>query len=615
MKRLSKEEHKDKVVGTMGQSPLFQGLSGEQVAKMAEVVPVVRYDPGEVLIREGDPSDSFFIVLNGAASVQVHRKEGEPPAQVARLQQQDIIGEMGVLLDTPRTATVVADGPLVVVEFKSNAFFKLFSQIPTFGLAVCRFLAKRVSQASHRVPLPDYDESEGVPGPEITGLIPVPFVQRHRILPLKSEGSILYLGFVFDPDSHVMDAVRRFAPGAEIRPMRIRSSFLDDVLRSRMGVATTSIPESDGKPAGKTKTKGTVNQPGSGLPFDHLLRRMVAEGASDLHLSAGHRPRWRIDGEMRELTDSHSLGEDEVLELLEPELSPDQLKEFANQEEVDFAYALPGLARFRVNLFRDARGACSVLRVIPEKVLNLAQLGMPPIVEKLSSIAKGLVLVTGPTGSGKSTTLAAMIDSINQKRPEHIVTLEDPIEFVHESAASLVNQREVGSHTRSFSNALRAALREDPDVVLVGEMRDLETISLALETANTGHLVFGTLHTTTAITTVDRIINQFPSEQQAQIRATLSDVLKGVISQVLCQRIEGGRVAALEVLVVNPAVSNLIREGKTHQIATIMSTGKALGNVMMNVSLEELVRERVVIPEDALKLSVDRKDLAARIGK
>jgi twitching motility protein PilT len=240
---------------------------------------------------------------------------------------------------------------------------------------------------------------------------------------------------------------------------------------------------------------------------------------------------------------------------------------------------------------------------------------MPDVVRRFCDEPKGLILVTGPTGSGKSTTLAAMVDLLNKNRRDHIITLEDPIEFVHPSQKALVNQREVGAHTQSFARALRAALREDPDIVLVGEMRDLETISMALETANTGHLVLGTLHTSTAVMTVDRIVNLFPAEQQNQIRSTLSDVLRGVICQNLCRRIGGGRIAALEVLVVNPAVSALIREGKTVQIPNIMQTGKALGNQLLNDSLVNLVQTQKIEYEEALSKAVDKADIAKRVKR
>jgi pilus retraction protein PilT len=273
------------------------------------------------------------------------------------------------------------------------------------------------------------------------------------------------------------------------------------------------------------------------------------------------------------------------------------------------------IARFRVNVFVDKGGVSAVMRQIPAKILTFEQLNLPPVVARLCDNPKGLVLVTGPTGSGKSTTLAAMIDYINKTRAQHIITLEDPIEFVHKSEMCLVNQREVYAHTRSFARALKAALREDPDIVLVGEMRDLETIQLALETANTGHLVFGTLHTSTAISTVDRIIDVFPPAQQSQVRAVLADTLKGVVAQALCKKVGGGRVAALETLVLSYAVANLIREGKTHQIASAMTTSKAQGNTLLNESLAQLVNEGRVEYAEALSKALDKADFARRCGK
>ncbi len=302
------------------------------------------------------------------------------------------------------------------------------------------------------------------------------------------------------------------------------------------------------------------------------------------------------------------------MELLLPVMETRHVEEFEATNDLDFAYAIPGVARFRVNMFRDLHGVGVVMRVIPAKVLTIEQLGLPQIVKQFCTYPKGLVLVTGPTGSGKSTTLAAMVDHINKTRAEHIITLEDPVEFVHESNRCLVNQREVGAHTASFTRALKAALREDPDIVLVGEMRDLETISLAMETANTGHLVFGTLHTATAISTVDRIINIFPPEEQAQVRATLGETLRGVVAQTLLKRQGGGRVAALEVLVCNYAVQSLIREGKTHQIHNVMQTGRGAGNMLLNEELAKLAQARTVTTEDAMSKAIDKADLARRLG-
>lgn len=339
---------------------------------------------------------------------------------------------------------------------------------------------------------------------------------------------------------------------------------------------------------------------------------MVAEGASDLHLSAGHRPHWRVDGDMQALADAVVLAENDVLALLEPVMEPRHREQFASEGDADFAYAIPGVARFRVNTFRDHRGVNAVFRLIPSRILTLEQLALPPVISGFCDLPKGLVLVTGPTGSGKSTTLAAMIDHINRNQKLHVVTIEDPIEFVHESRESLINQRELGGHTRSFGRALRAALREDPDVILVGEMRDLETIALALEAANTGHLVLATMHTNSAVGAVDRVIDQFPAGQQEQVRSVLADVLRGVVAQTLVRSAGGGRTAVLEVLVVNFAVANLIREGKTVQLPGVMQTSKALGMSLLNDELGRLVEAKKVEMAEALAAAVDKEDLHRR---
>ncbi len=341
--------------------------------------------------------------------------------------------------------------------------------------------------------------------------------------------------------------------------------------------------------------------------IDDLFRAMCAHGASDLHLCVGTTPLVRKDGRMQPLQADAALLTDEALAgLLEPIMPTANRTEFGECHDTDFAYEIAGLARFRANVFADRKGRGAVFRVIPTNILSAEQLGLSPHILKLCELNKGLVLVTGPTGSGKSTTLCAMIDYINRTRHEHIITIEDPIEFVHQNQQCLINQREIRTHTDSFKRALRAALREDPDIVLVGEMRDLETVAIAIETAETGHLVFGTLHTTTAASTVDRIIDQFPADRQAQIRVMLSESLRGVIAQTLCRKSGGGRVAALEVLIATPAVSNLIREGKTFQIPSMMQVGKSVGMVTLNDALMELVTKKLVAPEEAFAKSVDK---------
>jgi len=340
-----------------------------------------------------------------------------------------------------------------------------------------------------------------------------------------------------------------------------------------------------------------------------LLKVMLDKGASDLHITTGSPPQLRIDGEMVPVDGLPVLDAGAAERLLLQVATDEQRERFREAGDADFAYEIAGVCRFRCNLFQDRNGPGGVFRVIPAKILTVDDLGLSKAIRDLCFLTKGLVLVTGPTGSGKSTTLAALVDAVNRQRRDHIITIEDPIEFVHPNQSCLVNQREVGVHTRSFKTALRAALREDPDIVLVGEMRDLETVSIALETAETGHLVFGTLHTCSAISTIDRLIDQFPADQQAQVRIMLSESLKAVVAQVLCRKIGGGRAAALEVLLVTPAVSNLIREGKTFQIPSLMQTGRGLGMALMNDSLLDLVSRKVVEPREAHAKAVDKASL------
>jgi twitching motility protein PilT len=345
------------------------------------------------------------------------------------------------------------------------------------------------------------------------------------------------------------------------------------------------------------------------LTFDGLLRYIASETASDLHLSTSQPPSMRKHGAMQPIRGLQPVTEEELMSLVEKALPARNRAQFLEENDTDFAYEIKGVSRFRVNMFRDRFGPGIVARTIPTEILSAEKLGLPAAVRALSNLAKGLVLVTGPTGSGKSTTLAAIIDLINRERDDHIITLEDPIEFVHPSKRCFINQREIGVHTKDFKRALRAALREDPDIVLVGEMRDLETVAIAIETAETGHLVFGTLHTTTAVSTVDRIIDQFPGERQAQIRTMLSESLKAVIAQTLCKKVGGGRVAALEVLISTPAVANLIREGKTFQIQSVMQTSRKLGMQLLNDALVAHVNANRITAREAYMRSVDKSNL------
>lgn len=327
--------------------------------------------------------------------------------------------------------------------------------------------------------------------------------------------------------------------------------------------------------------------------IDELFKLMVEKGASDLHLVAGAPPYLRVSGEMEKL-DQPALTAQEAQDIIFEICNEKQKKEFITNWELDFAYTKEPIGRFRVNVFMQRKGIGVVCRVIPTKIKTAEELGLPQSLMEMINCHKGLICVTGPTGSGKSTTLAALIHHINATQQSHILTIEDPIEFVHPSLKSLVNQREVHNHSKSFANALKAALREDPDVILVGEMRDLETISLAISAAETGHLVFGTLHTNNAHKTVDRIIDVFPGDRQAQIRVQLSESLRGVISQSLLPKVGGGRVAVQEVMFCNKAIGNLIREGKTFQIPSTMQTGKNQGMVTYEYAIEQLINRGLI---------------------
>lgn len=347
--------------------------------------------------------------------------------------------------------------------------------------------------------------------------------------------------------------------------------------------------------------------------IDKLFQILKERKGSDLHISVGAPPLIRISGDLTPVTNS-LLPPVETRKLLYEIMTENQQKRFEEKMELDFAYAIPGLARFRANIFMQNRGIAAVFRIIPEEILTVEQLKSPPQILNFAKLHKGLVLCTGPTGSGKSTTLAALVDYVNANRHEHIITVEDPIEFVHLNKNCLINQRELGAHTESFAAALKSALREDPDVILVGEMRDLETIQLALTAAETGHLVFGTLHTASAAKTIDRIIDVFPSGQQGQVRSMLSESLKGVMAQTLMKKIGGGRIAAIEILIGNPAIANLIREEKTFQINSVLQTSKTEGMQTLDMALFDLYQKKLITAEACADHATDKKIMRAQLG-
>ena len=391
------------------------------------------------------------------------------------------------------------------------------------------------------------------------------------------------------PQAVPPQAARPQAPAPQVAAPRVEAAKAGTPMTQARRVAATGNPAFD--------------------KIESLLRTLVGNKASDLHLRAGSPPLLRSSGEIAPIPNEPALSSDEIDAMLNTLMLEQNRVEFKELNDTDFAHEIPGLARFRGNALRERRGTGAVFRAVPASVVTVEEMGISQEVQRLCHLTKGLVLVTGPTGSGKSTTLCALIDLINRTRSDHVITIEDPIEFVHESKKCLITQRHVGVHTSSFRHALRAALREDPDIVLVGELRDLETVSMAIETAETGHLVFGTVHTSTAVSTVDRVIDQFPPDRQAQIRVMLSESLKGVISQVLCKKIGGGRVAAREILLSTPSVSNLIREGKTFQLPSVLQTSRRLGMVTMNDALIDLVDSKQVEPQEAYLKATDKSGI------
>src|SRR6202171_5243121 len=412
---------------------------------------------------------------------------------------------------------------------------------------------------------------------------------------------------VLNQNGKIAARIERKVAGSNAKPAVTQPAGIAQSDADKAHAPKSDAPKAD--PARAEGAKASVTGNRSLDKMEALLRVLVGNKASDLHLRSGSPPMLRASGEIASIPGEAVLTSEDIDTMLNSVMLEQNQEELQEINDTDFAHEIVGLARFRGNALRDRKGTGAVFRAIPAAVVTVEEMGISQEVQRLCHLTKGLVLVTGPTGSGKSTTLCALIDLINRTRSDHVITIEDPIEFVHESKKCLITQRHVGVHTSSFKHALRAALREDPDILLVGEMRDLETIGIALETAETGHLVFGTLHTNTAPSTVDRIIDQFPADRQPQVRTMLSESLKGVITQTLCKKVGGGRVAAQEILLGRGAVSNLIREAKTFQLPSIMQSGKAAGMQTLNDALLELVKKKLILPKEALLKSVSKSEL------
>lgn len=442
-----------------------------------------------------------------------------------------------------------------------------------------------------------------------------PRIVRHE------HGDVTYVIEVGRTPSGISLTIRSRGPNARMSstpPISTRASGAPPDSKTRtphpktISDSSINIEHEDqrkGPATGGARAISITTSTGSGRRIDVLLQGMVLTKASDLHLSAENSPVMRVDGEIKFIKQFPTLASSDIAAMIGEIMTPKAAADFEELHDVDFAYELAGTCRFRVNVFQDRNGVGAVLRHIPMDPLTVEQIGLPKACIDLCNLHQGLVVVTGPTGSGKSTTLAAMVDRMNKTRSDHIITIEQPIEFVHRNNKCLVNQRDVGQHTRSFKSALRAALREDPDIVLVGEMRDLETITMAVEAAETGHLVLGILHTQTAVSTVDRMIDQFPADRRVQIRTMLSESLQGVVAQVLCKKISGGRAAAHEILLGTPEIAALIRDAKTSRIQSVMQASTAQGMATMNDSLFALVQENQIEPREAWLKSTDKSGL------
>lgn len=579
-------------------NPFFEPLSDAQRDMViSKAGTIVAYTDGEFILKTGDPADFLFVIISGQVAVVVG--EGVDQIEITCLERSQMVGEMAVILEEKRTASCIARGDTVILKLAHDVFRKVLSAVPEAGMSIMRMLAERLKNVSRPPVHREFKGDAPVPPVEVLRLVPMAFMQRHRVVPVRKHDNKLLLGYCDRMDDNLLASLNQLLPSMKIEPVSIDATYFEKIMQSYGGDAAKEATVSGGSGA---------------QHVDDLLKRLVAEGGSDLHLSAGQAPRWRIDGRILPIAGFLKLAPDEVYKLVTPIMRPESVEKFDASGDEDFAYAMDKNSRFRINILRDTRGVSAVFRHIPNTIFTLEELGMPDILRRWAESPKGLVLVTGPTGSGKSTTLAAMLDHINRTKECHILTIEDPVEFVHQSRKALVNQREVGVHTKSFSRALRAALREDPDVVLVGEMRDLETIAMALETANTGHLVLATLHTSTAISTVSRIVDQFPAESQEQIRTGLAENLLGVCCQTLCRKIGGGRVPALEILVMDYAMGNMIREGRTHMLLTAMTTGQSRGNRLLNDDLAKLVHSGKITKEEALGNAVDYADMSRRLG-
>ncbi len=593
----------------LGLAGMFVFLGEDKLDELVELAgEVLTFEDGEKVLNAGSSPDFFFVIVKGEISVVLDdRSDG---MEIVRLIRGQMVGEMAMIQNEPHSYSCFARGHLAVIPFSAKVFHEQILAIPGVYIPLIPSISKKILTSQtypvfieNRGSIPDIDGS-------LLKLFPEGFLKKHRILPVKKLASYLLIAHCDPVDREQLEAIDQILPeDFDIRPIYFDPEFFAGLFQKNLEGGSADRQSSAQQPAEE------MVRPEDLCFIDEVLSRLVTEKGSDLYLSAGQMPRWRIDGEIVEVPGTRKSGPDEVLEMLRPLARNEVLDAFVESCDEDFAYSTSEGFRFRVNLLRDHNGISAVFRYIPGEISSLEALGLPEILTSFCTQPKGLVLVAGPTGSGKSTTMSAMIDWINRHRKCHILTIEDPIEFVHGSQKALVNQREVGVHTRSFAKALRAGLRENPDVVMVGEIRDNETMAMALETANTGHLVFATVHTATAASTIDRVVDNFPAESQNQIRMFLADSLLGVVCQTLCRKITRGCVPAFEIMIVDPAMANLIRTGKSYMLPNAMQTAQSKGNRLLNDDLCQLVKNGVISQEEAMSKTRDRAELERKLAQ
>lgn len=613
--------HRTVALESLQQSPLFGGLQPQDHETILSHGKLFSYEADETIIEEGQPSDSFFVLVQGSAAVRVALPTVQQAIEVSRINAPQVFGEMGLLLRHARTATVVAIDELKVLRFHHRAFDLMLNSIKGFTIQLCVTLARRLAKTSHRLPpteessLPEIDQA-------LLKQFPVPFVIRHRVLPLKLVKNVLTLGCVEEPGKPVIQMVLRLFPGVQLYPQRITSEKFDQILRSNglfEHAESGSSEALSGTYANASLSQESLTPPASDeerqaalsrlLP---LLRRMVAEGASELYLSALDKPRWRIGDELYVVEDQEPMAPLAPFFLLSALIPAPRLTQFEEHHAIDFSCTVDELSRFRVHLFRSEKGVNAVLRAIPLSPPHPKQLQLPSALRRVTKCEDGLVLFAGPPGSGKTTTLSALLEVINHHRSMHIITLEDPIEYIHTNQRALFHQREVGSHTRGLRESLEGILRNLPDLLVVSDIRDHEVLSLVLEASRGGCLVFASMAVRGAVRAVSHLVEMFPAELQHQARHTLSKVLRCVVSQELCQGIHGGRVAAFEYLAVDEATASVIRQGEPAELIGLLDGSP--DNLAMPVHLAQLVKAGQISEDEAYAHTVNRDALDGLLG-